>query len=290
MERTLVALHAHPDDESSKGAGAVAGYHDDGVRCVLITATGGEAGDVLNPALDRPEVAERLAEIRSRELAAAAAIIGYDDVVLLGYRDSGMPGSADNSHEAAFVNADFDAVLEQVVQVVRSERPDVFLGYDAHERYPHPDHIRVHQISLAVWHAAADPQRFPDAGPPWAIPKMYAPAWTVRRMQALHHAMEESGRESPYARWMEGLDRDEEDERRLTAVDVGRSIERARAALRAHETQVDPNGFWFKVPAAVVRAAYPYEDFELLATRVGWDEHETDLFAGIDRPTDRAPG
>jgi mycothiol S-conjugate amidase len=286
MATTLVALHAHPDDESSKGAGTVARYHDEGVRCVLITATGGEAGEVLNPALDRPGVEERLAEIRSRELAAAAAIIGYDDVVMLGYRDSGMPGSADNSREDAFVNADFDTVLERVVAVVRREQPDVFLGYDAHERYPHPDHIRVHQLSLALWHAAADPDRFPDAGPAWAIPKMYAPAWTVRRLESLHRAMEEIGRESPFAGWIGGMDREEDDDRRLTAVDVAPYIDQARDALRAHETQVDPNGFWFAVPTDVVQAAYPCEDFELLATRVGWEAGEADLFAGIDRPSD----
>jgi mycothiol S-conjugate amidase len=82
------------------------------------------------------------------------------------------------------------------------------------------------------------------------------------------------------------MDRNEEDDRRLTAVDVAPYIEQARDALRAHETQVDPNGFWFAVPTDVVQAAYPCEDFELLATRVGWEAGEADLFAGIDRPSD----
>ena len=89
----LLTVHAHPDDESSKGAGTVARYHAAGVRTVLVTATGGEEGDILNPAMDRPGVKERIHEIRAHELAEAAEIIGYDDVVMLGYRDSGMPDS-----------------------------------------------------------------------------------------------------------------------------------------------------------------------------------------------------
>jgi len=100
---TLMALHAHPDDESSKGAAAVARYADAGVRCVLVTATGGEAGEILNPAMDRPDVRENLAEYRRKELEDAARIIGYADVVMLGYRDSGMPDSEDNANPAAFV-------------------------------------------------------------------------------------------------------------------------------------------------------------------------------------------
>ena len=88
---TVVALHAHPDDESSKGAGTVARYVDRGVRAVLVCATGGEAGDILNPAMDQPEIAARLPELRAEELREAAAIIGYDEVIPLGYRDSGCP-------------------------------------------------------------------------------------------------------------------------------------------------------------------------------------------------------
>src|SRR6267143_261548 len=87
----LLMVHAHPDDESSKGAGSIARYHADGVRTVLVCCTGGEAGDILNPAMDRPEVRERLNDVRMEELARATEVIGYDEVVMLGYRDSGMP-------------------------------------------------------------------------------------------------------------------------------------------------------------------------------------------------------
>ena len=90
----LLTVHAHPDDEASKGAATVARYHAEGVHTVLVCCTGGEEGDILNPAMDTPEVRADLPAVRLRELDTAAAVIGYDEVVMLGYRDSGMPGHA----------------------------------------------------------------------------------------------------------------------------------------------------------------------------------------------------
>jgi len=278
---TLVALHAHPDDESSKGAGTVARYADAGVRCVLVTATGGEAGDILNPAMDRPGVADRLTEIRRDELEQASEIIGYDEVIMLGYRDSGMPDTEHNEHQDAFVNVPFDDVLARLVEVVRREQPELVLGYDDHERYPHPDHLRVHDLSLAVFEAAADPAFGPDLGAPWEIVKLYAPTFTARRVMALHDAVVARGLESPFERWLEGLEGYTEDGKIVSRIDVTGYIDRARLALRAHATQVDPDGFWFQVPTPVVEAAYPYEDFELLASRVEVTEPERSLFANI---------
>lgn len=280
---TIVSIHAHPDDEASKGAGTIARYVASGARAVLVTATGGEAGDILNPAMDRPEVAGRLAEIRAEELKEAAAIIGYADVISLGYRDSGMPDTEDNRHPDAFVNADREEVLAALVAVVRAERPEVVLGYDDHEWYPHPDHLRVHDLSLELFEAAADRDRFPEAGPPWEVEKLYAPTFTAERLLSLHRAMEERGLESPYTRWIGVRDEGQDEQRRITKIDVGDYLETARDALRAHRTQVDPDGFWFQVPTDVVRAVYPYEDFELLRTRVPWRPGEDDLFAGIAR-------
>lgn len=279
---TLVALHAHPDDEASKGAGTVARYADAGVRCVLVTATGGEAGDILNPAMDREEVRERLHEIRLAELDEAARIIGYDEVIHLGYRDSGMPDTDDNQHPDAFVNVPFEEALAAVVAIVRTERPQVLLGYDEHSRYPHPDHIRIHELSLAAFEAAADPERFPDAGAPWEISKLYAPVFMRARITQLHEAMIERGLESPFERrlkWME--ENPEPDPEVVSRVKVSETLERARRALLAHQTQVDPNGQWFAAPIDLVLDVYPFEEFELLASRVKVSDQEEDLFAGI---------
>lgn len=279
--RTLLAIHAHPDDESSKGAATVAHYSASGVRCVLVTATGGEAGDILNPALDRPEVKERLPELRREELYEAARIIGFGDVVELGYRDSGMPDTEANSHPDALANASHEEVLGRLVRLVRQVRPDVVLGYDDHERYPHPDHLAVHRLSLELFDAAADPSRFPEAGLPWAVTRLFAPVFAARRVRALHDAAIDRGLESPFERWIDSLDLTTDEGKVLVAVNVADTLETGRDALRAHRTQIDPDGFWFKLPTEIVAEVYPYEDFELLRSRDAMPQGAGDLFAGI---------
>ena len=277
----LLALHAHPDDESSKGAATVAKYVDDGVDAVLVTATGGEAGDILNPAMDKPGIKENLPEIRRGELDEAAAIIGFRDVIMLGYRDSGMPDTEDNARPDAFTNADHSEVLARLVEIVRRERPHVILGYDSHERYPHPDHLAIHRYGVEVFAAAADPAVHPDLGEPWAAHKLYAPIFSVARVTSLHEAMLERTGESPFAEWMERIEPRADVGKRITSVDVSTTLSRGRDALRAHRTQVDPDGFWFHVPEDLVVDAYPYEDFELLASRVTIEAEEKSLFDGI---------
>ncbi len=266
---TVLAIHAHPDDESSKGAGTMARLSHEGARCVLVCATGGEAGEILNPAMDRPGVRESLAEHRIGELKAAAAIIGYDEVIHLGYRDSGMPGSADNDHRDAFVNAPASDVLLRLVEIVRRERPDVVFGYDSHARYPHPDHLRVHELSLALSAIVADPSWSPEVGPSWQIPLVVAPTFTARRALTLHRAMEQRGLESPLSERVAGLRLDHDDAAVMVSVNVGGYIEQARNALRAHATQIDPDRRWFAVPLDVAETAYPFEDFTVIAARNG---------------------
>lgn len=278
---TLLAIHAHPDDESSKGAATVARYASQGVKCVLVTATGGEAGDILNPAMDLPEVRAHLAAVRRRELAEAAQILGYQDVIELGYRDSGMAGSVDNDNADAFVNSSFDATLARLVAIVRRLRPDVVLGYDEHEYYPHPDHIRVHDLSLALPEAAADEARFPAEGDAWSIPRLYAPVFTRRRILALHEAMKSAGLESPFDRWLAAWPPERGTIEPDAQVNVRGFVDRGRDALRAHRTQVDPDGFWFQVPTEMVETTYPYEDFKLIAAASPIDPPVTDLFAGL---------
>lgn len=280
MDRRLLAIHAHPDDESSKGAGTVVHYSDLGVRCTLMVATGGEEGDILNPAMDRPEVAENLAAIRDEELETAAAILGYARIFRLGYRDSGMPDSAANRHPEAFTNAPEGPALEAMVRIIRSERPQVVLGYDDHEHYPHPDHLRVHELAIKAFHAAGDQERFPDAGPAWQPLRLFAPVFSRRRLEVLHEAMLSRRLESPLGRRLERIPPDD-DTRVDVRVPIGSTLSRARDALRAHATQVDPDGFWFQIPEDVVVEAYPWEDFHLLApaSTAVLDSH--DLFGGL---------
>ena len=282
MPHTLLAIHAHPDDESSKGAATVARYVDAGVRAILVTATGGEAGDILNPAMDRPEIVADLPAVRSAELDEAAAILGYDEVIRLGYRDSGMPESPDNARPDAFCNQDHEIVLERLVHIARRLRPDVLLGYDEHEFYPHPDHLYVHRLSLDLFSASADPERFPEAGDPWRIGALYAPVFSRERLETLHRTMLERTGSSPFAGWVERIaGRRVDPGRQITKIDVTGFVERGRDALRAHRTQIDPDGFWFQVPTALVEEVYPWEDFELLRATVEVSGNGSDLFDGI---------
>jgi mycothiol S-conjugate amidase len=281
----LLTVHAHPDDESSKGAGTVARYHAAGVRTVLVTATGGEEGDILNPAMDQPGVKERMPEIRAQELAEATRIIGYDEVVLLGYRDSGMPDSAANADPRSFAQAPLDEAVCRLVKIIRRERPQVIITYHRDQSgYPHPDHLRVNEISEIAFDAAADPDRYPDAGPAWQPLKLYYTSWSVRRMRATHQAFLDRGLESPFsderlARMVESLEKAEEPS---TVIDVRGFAGVSRRALRAHATQVDPTApHWFGLPDDVDEQIHPYEEYVLARNLTGSEPPEDDLFAGV---------
>ena len=282
----LLSVHAHPDDESSKGAGTVHKYHRQGIRTVLVCATGGEEGDILNPAMDRPEIRERLHEIRLQELARAVEVIGYEEVFMLGYRDSGMADSPSNSHPDCFAAADLDEAVGRLVAVIRKERPQVVITYaDDQEGYPHPDHLRVHDIGLAAFDAAADPDAYPGLGPVWQPLKLYYSAWARARMVAIHEKFVELGLESPFDdKW---LNRPGLDERITTRIDITGEGHVRREALLAHATQIDPESpFWFGLPPEAGEA-YPYDDFILARSLVDSSIPEDDLFAGVRDPAVR---
>jgi len=277
----LLSVHAHPDDEASKGPGTVAKYHAEGVHTVLVTCTGGEEGDILNPAMDTPEIKADIAAVRERELATAVRIIGYDESVLLGYRDSGMPDSEANSNPASFHAAPLAEAIGKLVREIRRTRPQVIITYgDDHSGYPHPDHIRVHDISVAAFDAAGDADAFPEAGEPYEPLKLYYTVWSKQRVVATHAKFLELGLESPFdERW---LDRPGEDERITTSIDISGFGDIRRLALLAHATQVDPTSkFWFGLPPEVLRTIHPFDEYVLARSRVECELPESDLFAGV---------
>jgi mycothiol S-conjugate amidase len=281
----LVSVHAHPDDEASKGAGTVARYAAEGIRAALVCCTGGEEGEILNPAADTPEVRANLQAVREAELRASVDAIGYAHLYLLGYRDSGMPDTEANARPDNFANAPLDEAIERLVRIIRAERPQVIITYAEDRKwYPHPDHIRVHEISLPAFDAAGDPAQYPDSGPPWTPSKLYYTGFSRRRIEAQHEEFLRRGEESPYAGWFE-RELPEHAEHYTTFVDVGDWLHRRRAALLAHRTQVDPEGHWMRLPDSVMREIYPWEEFLLAETRVdnGVAEGDTedDLFAGV---------
>jgi mycothiol S-conjugate amidase len=284
----LLTVHAHPDDEASKGAATVARYHAEGVWTVLVCCTGGEAGDILNPSMDTPEVRARLPEVRVEELEASVAAIGYDALHWLGYHDSGMPDTETNARPDNFANAPLDDAVARLVAIVRAERPQVIVTYaDDREFYPHPDHIRVHEISVPAFEAAGDPDRYPDAGPPWQPSKLYYTGFSARRVRALHDEYLRRGEESPFERWFERGFPEGSEDRFTTFIDVGPWLARRRAALLAHRTQVDPEGFWMRLPDDAIREVFPWDEYILARSLVGRPapgDTEDDLFTGVRVP------
>ncbi len=280
----LLTVHAHPDDEASKGAGTVARYRAEGVRTVLVTCTGGEEGDILNPSMDTPEVRADLAGVRRRELGRAAEVIGYDVVELLGYRDSGMPDSPANADPRSFARAPIDEAVGRLVAIVRRERPDVVVAYGDDQRgYPHPDHLRAHEIAVAAFDAAGSPDRFPDAGPPHQPLKLYYGGFNREHVIARHEKFVELGLESPYTQriadgWLDRMPAAET----TTVVDLAGFEHVRQAALLAHATQVDPGSpFWFGLPDEVERSVYTADHYVLARSVVDTELPERDLFAGV---------
>ncbi|HVB92084.1 MAG TPA: mycothiol conjugate amidase Mca [Acidimicrobiales bacterium] len=281
----LLSVHAHPDDESSKGASTISRYHAEGVRTVLVCCTGGEEGDILNPAMDTPEVRADIGRVRRAELQVATDIIGYDETVMLGYRDSGMPDSEANARGDCFARAPLEEAVGRLVAVIRRERPQVILTYpDEQSEYPHPDHLRVHEISLVAFEAAGDPDLFPGVGTPFAPSKMYYSVWPAERFRQIHAKFLELGMVSPFdEKWLSRLNRNEVF---TTAIDIDGFQDVRGRALKAHATQVDPNSpFWFGLPPEVLRDIHPVDEFRLALSRVGSTEvAEDDLFAGVRSP------
>jgi mycothiol S-conjugate amidase len=281
--RTLLAFHAHPDDESSKGSGTMARYADEGVRVVLVCATGGEEGEILNPRMDRPGIKERMAEIRAAELETACDLLGVERIYHLGYRDSGMPKTPSNDHPNSFWNADPEEAVGKIVEIIRAERPEVILSYDESKGYEHPDHIRVHEWGARAFREAGDGGRFPDAGAPWQPSKLYYFAtFTKARFTMLHEAAAAEGIESPFAGWLDQWDQMGFEDPKVTAqIDVADYVELRSKALLAHATQIDPDSFWFAIPDDLQKKVYPWEDYTLIESTVPTEEPEDDLFAGI---------
>lgn len=277
-----MTVHAHPDDEASKGAPTVARYHAAGVETVLVCCTGGEQGDVLNPAMNRPEVVENLTQFRRDELMSAAAVIGYDHVEMLGYRDSGMPGTEANNDPRSFARAEQSEAVTRLVALIRRYRPDVMVIYgDEQELYPHPDHLRAHDVGLAAFLASGDGARYSAAGDPWKPAKLYYSLWSIAKLRLHHQTLIEMGEESPFPEMIAELGDD--DHKITTRIDVTEFAHVRREALLAHASQIDPESkLWFGLPPEVEERMWNEDDYILAKSEVESSLPETDLFAGIE--------
>ena len=168
--RTLIFVGAHPDDETFGLGGTLAQYAMQGVKVVYACATRGDVGSA------DPEHLEGFSssgDMRWAELTCAAQELKLADLIYLGYRDSGMPGSPDNTHPDALAAAPLEEVTAKVVKVLREVKPQVVITFDPIGGYRHPDHIAIHNATVRAFHAAGDPAQFPECGPAFQPQKLY---------------------------------------------------------------------------------------------------------------------
>jgi mycothiol S-conjugate amidase len=311
----LMAVHAHPDDESSKGAAMMAAYEEAGAEVMVVTCTGGERGDLLNPAYgDTVRLDRDITGVRRAEMDEAGTALGIEHR-WLGFMDSGLPEGdpLPPLPYGCFATVPLEQATAPLVRVIREFRPHVLISYDEIGGYPHPDHIKSHEITVEAYRAAGDPERFRGMGEPWTPSKLYYDrAFNPDKYRALHEAYLDAGEESPFTErmaWYEKLLVEEQAEREAAAtagagpgkqegqsrqprfritdhrvttqIDVADYLERRDAALRAHRTQVDPTGHFFAAPNSLLRRTWPWEDYVLIDSRVETTLPETDLFTGL---------
>ncbi|GAA4185351.1 mycothiol conjugate amidase Mca [Gryllotalpicola kribbensis] len=284
MAKRLMAVHAHPDDESSKGAASYARYLAEGAEVMVVTCTGGQRGSILNPAVDGIPLAHRdLAGLRRLEMAAAREIIGFEHR-WLGYYDSGLPDEGEPVPPLSFATIPLEISAEPLVRLIREFRPHVLVSYDENGGYPHPDHIRSHDVAAYAREAAADAARYPAAGNAWQIPKYYYDRlFSSQKTRAVYDELVARHPDSPLIAEFENMKRwlTESPYLATTRVDVADYLDAKDAALRSHASQVAPDSPFFFWPNDVVRAAWPTDDYQLIDSKVPAVTPETDLFAGI---------
>lgn len=271
----LMSVHAHPDDESSKGAATLAKYAAEGVDVLVVTCTGGERGDVLNPAMDKPGVRENLAEIRRAEMAAAREILGVRQR-FLGFTDSGLPAPGEALPDGCFALQPLEEAAGRLLQLIGEFRPHVIVTYDETGGYPHPDHIRTHEVTLAAFEAAR-------ARAGWQPMKLYYHAALSRDwFLAMHQAMTARGIDSGMADLLEELPQPAIET--TTRVPCAEYFETRDRALLAHTTQIDPQAGFMRHPRGIEREVWPTEDYHLARSLVEVVTPEDDLFAGLREP------
>ncbi|HYM50292.1 MAG TPA: N-acetyl-1-D-myo-inositol-2-amino-2-deoxy-alpha-D-glucopyranoside deacetylase [Candidatus Limnocylindrales bacterium] len=278
-ELGLLAVHAHPDDESITMGGTLARYAAQGVRTTLVTATRGEVGEILDKDLDPKEAAPRLGQIREAELRRACAILGVDELMFLGYEDSGMMGEPRNHAPGTFWQADEHEATARLIEVVRRVRPQVMVAYNEIGGYGHPDHIMAHRVAIMAFYHADNTELFPG-GEPHRVSKFYYTAFPISQMRALAERLRSAGVESPFESDGESLFGVTDD--RVTAqLDVSAELDKKIAAMQAHRTQIPPDSWFMRLRAALGRDAWNREAFERVRTRVDARTPEDDLFEGL---------
>jgi len=312
-QRTLMTVHAHPDDETIGTGGTMARAIAEGHRVILVTCTRGELGEIVVPEWNTPEQHRRLGETRAAELGDAMAELGVTEWENLGYRDSDMMGRAGNLDARCFWQADPDEAARRLVWLVRRDRPDVITTYNDYGGYGHPDHIRTHDVAVAAFARAADPAWYPEqlapehggAGPaeadgglaPWQPAKLYEQVIPVSVRDAIRDRMEALGEASFWTPPTDPLELEAFEARMArmrvpedavtTRVEILEFLDAKWRAMLAHRTQISLDNPFVRFGVEGWREFWSFEHYVLRESRVASRPPETSLFAGLE---DASPG
>jgi len=275
---TLLAVHAHPDDESISTGGILAKYGANGARTALVYCTRGEAGDILNPAFVSPKPGLSVKEIRAIELEAAIDVLAVGAVDFLGYRDSGMAGTPENSNPKSFARADFQEATARLVKIIRRVRPHVVVTYNEKGTYLHPDHIMANKVTLRAFGAAGDPG-FETGGKlaAWRPSKLYYTAIPLERLRRMHKIVRDRGEDPGFDPEVIGTP----DEKISAIVDVRRYLPQKLQALNCHKSQINPNSAFRRMREEWREEIMGYEHFQCVFGCNAAHTKEADLFESI---------
>lgn len=239
--RRLLAVHAHPDDESITTGGLLVRCAHASIRTILLTCTDGRYGPV-NPELGLRLTPDQLAEVRTAELEEAARILGVSEVCRLGHHDSNMTGLAQNHAPKAFWAQPTDELVATVVRLIRERRPHVVVTYDAFGNTGHPDHVQAHRIAVLAVAGASEARYFSAAGPSWTVRQVFHPVYPVSSLRRFVAEEERAGRSHPFdGRDVAEVDYGRPDSDVTHRVDIEDVHERKACALHAHRTQIGPH-------------------------------------------------
>jgi LmbE family N-acetylglucosaminyl deacetylase len=279
--RTLLASFAHPDDEAFGCGGTLAHYASMGYEVDLVCATRGEVGEISDPALATPET---LGEVREQELRCAANTLGLNDVIFLGYRDSGMAGTEDNNDPRAFCRAAEEEVVERLVGIIRKTRPQVILTFEPEGGYGHPDHMAISRHTVSAFHAAADPNAFPAQGPAWQASRLYYPVIPRSFFTEARKHMEAMGIDTSQFGHVQDEIPGWPDEWVNCSMDVSDQIDAKLQALQCHKTQMGTYSFFQGFPTELVKEMLHLEHFAKAWPEPSPGQRISDLFAGMGQP------
>ena len=278
MAQRLLAVYAHPDDESFGSGGTIATCSADGVEVTLVCATRGEVGEIADPSLATPE---NLPQVRERELRSAADALGIGEIIFLGYRDSGMAGTEDNDNPNALIKASEEEVVSALVEIMRKKKPHVVLTFEPGGGYGHPDHMAISRHTLLAVQAAEDGRRFPDRGEPWSVSRLFYGVFTRGRMTAMRDRLAEIGEDTSRfdRRLAEG--HGWPDDETHVDLDVSAQADAKWAALRSHRTQRGTFSLFSKLPEDVAKRLMSHEAFALTLPDAAPETRFSGLFDGL---------